>query len=690
VDSRRAFFGGICKVGAGAALLAGQSAAQSAPPPASRHASERVSLDGIWQFRLDSESDWREVGVPHTWQINPASADYMGIAWYRREFDIPREWEGGSVRLEFEAVFHSARVSLNGQRAGEHLRKGYTAFTIDIARALQFGRKNQIEVRVDNSFNAHMLPRNRSSDWSPDGGIYRPVTLLIAPKAFIERADIEAVPNLAANNASLAITVALRNTGEAQFEGHLGYRVVEEASGNTILEIRRAIAVSLKPGAIDEITLPTATLPNPKLWHFDNPNLYTLVVELESQREPHHSFFTNFGVRGVEIKDGGFYLNGERVYLMGVERMAGSNPQYGMAEPSSWIAHDHDDLKHLNCVFTRVHWQQDKRVLDYCDRHGIFIQEEIPAWGPDTFKGMTGEPSQDIVENGLEQLRETIHRDRNHPSIFSWGLCNEINGQNPPAYQFAKRMYEEAKKFDPRRPCSYASHSLRATPERDVAGLMDFIECNEYFGSWYKGDAAEVGRSMDSIHSAFPDKPIVISEYGYCACTADRPEGDARRLDILETHDAVFRERPYIAGLIFFCYNDYRTHVGDKGYGVLKQRVHGVVDLLGERKGTYDALRRQSSPIELLQIDGSPGEMTVLVRSRKTIPCYTLTGYKLRWTVYGPGTIPLEQHAANLPALHPGQDARVPVPFTEPNPQRIVFDVLRPTGFSALGREWTA
>jgi beta-glucuronidase len=63
---------------------------------------------------------------------------------------------------------------------------------------------------------------------------------------------------------------------------------------------------------------------------------------------------------------------------------------------------------------------------------------------------------------------------------------------------------------------------------------------------------------MDEIHAAFPDKPIVISEYGYCACTAERPEGDARRREIMRTHDAALKARDYIAGLIFFCYNDYR------------------------------------------------------------------------------------------------------------------------------------
>src|SRR3989475_10290954 len=91
------------------------------------------------------------------------------------------------------------------------------------------------------------------------------------------------------------------------------------------------------------------------------------------------------------------------------------------------------------------------------------------------------------MENGLEQLKEMIARDRNHPSVVVWGLCNEIGGQNPPPDQFAKHMLEEAKRLDPNRLCFFASNSLGENPKRDVAGLMDFIETNEYFGSWSSG-----------------------------------------------------------------------------------------------------------------------------------------------------------------------------------------------------------
>ncbi len=315
------------------------------------------------------------------------------------------------------------------------------------------------------------------------------------------------------------------------------------------------------------------------MWHFDSPHLYRIELLITDGHEE-HEHRTTFGVRKFEIKEGKFHLNGEAVRLMGVERMAGSNPELGMAEPGEWIEHDHRDLKNLNCVFTRVHWPQDQRVLDYCDRHGILMQSEIPTWGSATFHGMGAQPDSDIMENGLEQLREMIQRDRNHPSVVVWGLCNEIDGQNPAAYQFAKRMLEEAKQLDPGRLCSYASHSLRETPERDVAGLMDFIETNEYFGTWHGGDTRALDKHLDTLHQTFPGKPIVISEYGYCACTPDRPEGDGHRIEILRTHDDVIRSKDFVGGAIFFCYNDYRTHMGDRGLGALQQRVHEVVERL--------------------------------------------------------------------------------------------------------------
>jgi len=265
-------------------------------------------------------------------------------------------------------------------------------------------------------------------------------------------------------------------------------------------------------------------------------------------------------------------------------------------------------------------------------------------------------------------LREMISRDRNHPSICTWGLCNEINGQNPPAYQFAKQMYDEAKKLDPTRLLTYASHSLGETPERDVSGLMDFISRNEYYGSWSPGNPEDVRRNLEDIHRAFPDKPIIISEYGYCECTPERTGGDPRRIEILRGHDEVLRDLDYVGGAIFFCYNDYRTHMGDKGRGALKQRVHGVVDLYGTHKPSFDALRSESSPVKQLLVKAEGSSLVATVVTRNKLPAYTLEGYTLRWIVHGFDRLPMEKYEVPLPRLAPGQAAAVPVSFKSRGP----------------------
>ncbi len=449
MPSRRHFLTQTTRVAAASLAATVPASPDSAPPEISN---SRVSLNGDWHFRTDPGNsgetlgwhrepaggpDWRTVKVPHTWQIEPGFVDYTGAAWYQRQFDVDPAWAAAAVRIEFEAVFHSARVWVNGRDAGSHLRKGYTAFTLDLSPLLRYDGPNRIAVRVDNSFDEQMLPRGRSSDWTNDGGIYRPVSLLVTPKVFIERVDVDAVPDLAAGKASLDIVVVVRNTGTREWKGGIGFRVVDEQTGLGAVSNAGAAAASVAPGETRAIQLPAAVIDRAKLWHFDDPNLYRLTVELSSAGGPRDSYSTTFGVRSFEVRGGGFYLNGQRVWLMGVERMAGSNPEYGMAEPEEWLRHDNRDLKDLNCVFTRVHWQQDRRLLDQCDRMGILIQTEVPTWGSDTFKGMTDEPSPAIMDNGLEQLREMIQRDRNHPSIVSWGLCNEIGGQDPPAYKFA-------------------------------------------------------------------------------------------------------------------------------------------------------------------------------------------------------------------------------------------------------------
>jgi len=403
-----------------------------------------------------------------------------------------------------------------------------------------------------------------------------------------------------------------------------------------------------------------------------------------------HSKEIAFGVRKVEMKDGLFWLNGEPMRLMGVEWMPGSDPRYGMAEDPNIIREILTDMKNLNCLLTRFHWQQDDAVFEFCDHEGILVQEEIPAWGGKTMEGQ-------LDDLQRSQTQEMIQAHFNSPSIYAWGLCNEIGGQNQKAHEFVRQGAEIARALDPSRLLTWASNSLQSTPEKDASSLVDFIEWNDYWESWYKGSLADVDANLQNIHNAFPQKSLVISEYGLCECDPRNPSGDERRVEILKTHTDAYRRSGEVAGAIFFDYNDYRTHIGDKGQGSFQQRVHGVVDLFGHRKPSWEALRREASPIRSFRV-GKPetlGEKTfadveIMTRSLENdLPAYTLREYLLTWIAYNDLGQPIGTGKRIMAELPPGTQRveTIDWPAFE-NLARVEAQIFRPTGYSVLDAIW--
>jgi beta-glucuronidase len=157
---------------------------------------------------------------------------------------------------------------------------------------------------------------------------------------------------------------------------------------------------------------------------------------------------------------------------------------------------------------------------------------------------------------------------------------------------------------------------------------------------------------------------------------------------IINSHTEVFREFPDVAGAIYFDYNDYRTLVGDKGSGAMRQRVHGVVDLYAHRKPSFSELRTQSSPIERLSIlNAGNGSYSLVIVVRKQLPGYTLRGYYARWVVFGYDDLPMNGVMDPLPELHPGESHTIQATFPVEDARRIAVDILRPNGFSAASIE---
>jgi len=230
---------------------------------------------------------------------------------------------------------------------------------------------------------------------------------------------------------------------------------------------------------------------------------------------------------------------------------------------------------------------------------------------------------------------------------------------------------------------------LDSDPRADMAGDFDFVSTNEYYGSSAPGGPPQARSHLDQLRIAFPGKPIVISEYGWCECQPSIMPGDDLRVDLVNSHTELFREFPEVAGAIYFDYNDYRTLVGDKGIGALRQRVHGLVDLYGRPKHSFTALRIQSSPIEKLSIQKTGEfEYKLDLSVRRQIPGYTLRGYVIRWTAYGYDDLPMAGQISDLPTLPAGSSHSVTASLQAGPVRRIMVDIMRPTGFSALTAEY--
>jgi len=157
-----------------------------------------------------------------------------------------------------------------------------------------------------------------------DGGIYCPVNLLITPKVFIERVDLDAVAHIAERTADVSIFFILRNLGTRPWVGSIEYCVTDEETGLCVLEKKSALSIHLVPGETKSESLRAATLHDAKFWHFDHPHLYRLRVLLTQRDQNLHALEATFGVRSIEAKNAGFYLNGERVrFVFDVQRPTG-------------------------------------------------------------------------------------------------------------------------------------------------------------------------------------------------------------------------------------------------------------------------------------------------------------------------------------------------------------------------------
>lgn len=609
---------------------------------------ETVLLDGQWNFCIDSvkaglKAKWFKVGlpagiakpvnVPHTWNVKKETARYWGWGWYQRNINIPAGFADKNISLQFDAVYHDATIWLNGELVGEHKNSGYNKFFIDISKAVKVGAVNTLTVLADNSFSNTNIPYNNSFDWANDGGIIRSVNLISTGKVHINYAHITPrfeLKDKLKPKGVISVDVNLSGTEAVDFSKikfMVGIREENQVTSNVLF----TGAVSVRP--TNGIYTFSLSFDSINLWHFDNPNLYKFELYLYNNEQVSDNYTSNFGFREFKTDGYKFVFNGETVRLAGVESMPGSDLEQGMAESKAKLESNYlKKLEYLNATWTRFHWQQDDYVLDWCDRNGILVQEEIPIWGNRTKMNDT------MLSTAKQHIKEMITNHYNHPCIIAWGVGNEMAGRNALNIKGVEEMYNYAKSLDNSRLANYVSNTLQQARHwmpkgtlSDASEKGDILMFNDYHSSWYRQAQAGMGNNLDTIRVENRPMPLVISEFGLC-----EPENwgdDNRRLKDMIYYYAVYESKFHVAGVIYFCINDYRTHMGGGKLDFHNTRVHGVYDLNFKPKPSAEVLREMNCPLEVSGLNRNREDLiSIAIVGSNGFPSYTLRGYKAYWS----------------------------------------------------------
>lgn len=534
------------------------------------------------------ENTLQPVRLPHTCKETPFhyfdESLYQMVSGYRRHLLIPKAWQGKQILLTFEGAAHDSTVFCNGKKVGEH-HCGYTAFTVDLTDNVLYGQDNLLCVRLDSRENLNVPPFGYVIDYMTYGGIYRDVRLEVKEKVslsdiFVHTAiDFKSSPVTAQITSEITLTESNENVTIRQYYMPKSTAAVQE-SWRLLCEQ----TVSADASCAREITL-TAAITDPLLWDTEEANLYILKTQLYQDNTILDETETTFGIREAVFKKDGFYLNGRKLRICGLNRHQ-SFPYVGYAMPKSMQRLDADLLKKelgLNAVRTS-HYPQSHYFLERCDELGLLVFTEFPGWqhiGDDSWKAQA-------VANAEDMIRQY----RNHPSIILWGI--RIN-ESPDDDAFYEKTNAVAHKLDPSRPTGGVRAMKKSHLLEDVYTYNDFLHDGEMPGCDPK---KKVTSDME--------KPYLISEYNGHMYPTKAFDNEERRSEHAIRHanvlDAVAGQSD-IAGSFGWCMFDYNTHK-DFGSG---DRIcyHGVMDMFRNPKLAANIYACEQEQTPVLEITSS-------------------------------------------------------------------------------------
>lgn len=533
---------------------------------------ETTLINDGWYFSSDVRAVPREIPrnaeritLPHTWNAEDGTDggnDYFrGKCLYMRPLSLKELPRGEKYYVEFKGVNSVAEVYFNDRHIMTH-KGGYSTFRCELENVKN---ENILALLVSNEEDKSVYPQ--MADFTFYGGIYRSVSVISLHGSHFEldcygREGLKVTPKVVKDGAEIDVEVFITNAPE---RASLLYRI-EDKEGFTVAEEKTAA----------KINHATFNIEKPKLWRGrSDPYLYTVTVSLLSEYELLDRISSRFGIRSYRVDpERGFILNGEPYPLRGVSR---HQDRQGVGNALTKKHHDEDMslIAEMGANAIRLaHYQHDGYFYDLCDEYGMVVWAEIPY---------ISKHEPEANDNAKEQLKELVLQNYNHPSIFFWGLSNEITMSENDEHDLIE-MHEKlngiVKTYDPTRLTGIAAVSMCDT-DHPYLKIPDVVGYNHYFG-WYGGSVEMNGPWFDKFHAEHPDIPICVTEYG---CEAlNWHSSDPRQGDYSEEYQAYYHEkmieqlysRPYIFASFVWNMFDFGADARSEG-GEAGQNHKGLV-----------------------------------------------------------------------------------------------------------------
>lgn len=620
----------------------------------------------VYKTNFD-DTNWHDLKVPGHWGMLNKYSNYTGKGWYRKNFDLPLSWSADDdrIRVQFGAVYHVAKVYVNGKFVGKH-QGGFTPFEFDITDFVKSGTKNVIAVEANNDFIV-----GATWNW---GGIIRDVTIAKNKEVRIQHQYIHAEPDLKQGTATISLKVKLENN-TASIKNVNVFASIKEIANVSMSQKEVEIAAnSIKTVVLKGIL----EAKDVKLWHFDAPNLYTLQTTISDEKGGLDSRIDDFGIRKIELTKTQLLLNGEPIRTGGFNRVS-EHRYYGSSEPLEILERDVDLMKASGANFMRImHGTQNEKLIELCDRKGILLFEEVNV--RDLTNPEFTAPEYPLVKSWIKGM---VERDSNHPSIIGWSVGNELAHH----YEYAKNMMNYVRtELDEHRLLTCVSNSGQKTAytrETDPNTHVDLIMHNMY--RW-QGQPQEI---LKTLRQKWPNKPIFISEYGFDPYPTASLDGDKPIVSEWNQH---FREKnEFVIGTSMWTFNDYRS--GYAGTSAEENRVWGVVNVWGQSRRLFDRFQKENSPVESFElgnVDLSKSSSVVAIKTKgiTNYPSYSLKNYKLVYTFTNQSGETLLEKKMALPVLNPGSLWNGEITWGAlKNPYRLKIKVVNSLGYERAKKE---